>query len=285
MLLSKLRTIHLFKADFSWCQGLIIGRQMIKEAESKDRLHDSQWGTHPGRQAIGAVTLKVMSYQILRLTRTPLGSFNMDATSCFDRIIIALAMFLCRHQGVRVDPTLCTIKHKSAFKAHRTLGVWPTPSGDNLIQFQNCLDCSNCVAKGVWLNSMGRNEALMGYRHIWLPSVGYPLAAWGLHDKQLHQVEKHAVNAFLPKMGFSCKLSRNVIFGSRRHGGFGLTRLADYQGVNQTILFVQHLRLYDSICTLLHIGYSWYQLFCGVSFEMLGSPSIAVLHSPGSWFC
>jgi hypothetical protein len=49
---------------------------------------------------------------------------------------------------------------------------------------------------------MGRNEDLVGYRHIWLPSLGYPLTAWGLHDKQ-NQVEKNAVDAFLPKIGFS----------------------------------------------------------------------------------
>jgi hypothetical protein len=98
MLLHKLRTIHLFEADFNWCQGLIIGRRMIKEAEIKDRLHDNQWGTRPGRHALGAVSLKVMSYEIARLTRTPLGSFDMDATSCFDRIVIALSMYLCRRQ-------------------------------------------------------------------------------------------------------------------------------------------------------------------------------------------
>jgi hypothetical protein len=81
---------------------------MIKEAEIKDRLQDNQWGTCPGRPGLGAVSLKVMSYEIARLTRTPLGSFAMDATSCFDRIVIALSMYLCRHQGVPSGPCLMT---------------------------------------------------------------------------------------------------------------------------------------------------------------------------------
>ena len=106
MLLHKLRTIHLFEADFNWCQGLVIGRQMIKEAGTNNCLHDNQWGTRPGRHALGAVSLKVMSYEISCLTRTPLGSFDMDATSCFDRIIIALSMYLCRRQGVKQGPCL-----------------------------------------------------------------------------------------------------------------------------------------------------------------------------------
>ena len=41
MLLHKLRTIHLFEADFNWCQGLVIGRRMIKESEIKNRLHQT----------------------------------------------------------------------------------------------------------------------------------------------------------------------------------------------------------------------------------------------------
>jgi hypothetical protein len=64
MLLDKLRTIHLMEPDFNWLQGLVIGRRMIREAETKNRLHDNQWGSRPGRHALGAVMLKVMSYEI-----------------------------------------------------------------------------------------------------------------------------------------------------------------------------------------------------------------------------
>jgi hypothetical protein len=48
MLLNKLQTIHLFKADFNWLQGLVIGRRMIKAAETNSTLHDNQWGCRPG---------------------------------------------------------------------------------------------------------------------------------------------------------------------------------------------------------------------------------------------
>jgi hypothetical protein len=116
------------------------------------------------------------------------------------------------------DPIAHPIEHKSCFAAHRTLGVWPTPSGDNEEQFAQCLARSNRIAEGVRLNSMARNEALMGYRHIWLPSVGYPLACWGLSFDQCYQVEKNAVNAFLPKMGFASTTSRAILFGNSEDG-------------------------------------------------------------------
>jgi hypothetical protein len=109
------------------------------------------------------------------------------------------------------DPTLRPIEQKSVFDSHHTLDVWPTPSGDNKKQFTQCLARSNMIAEGVRLNHMAQNEALMGYRHIWLPSVGYPLACWGLSEAQLHRVEMNAVNAFLPKMGFRRKTAQAII--------------------------------------------------------------------------
>jgi hypothetical protein len=74
MLLNKLRTIHLFEADFNWLQGLVIGCHMIKATETNNTLHDNQWGCRPGRNALEVVMLKVMSYEISRLTRTPLAA-------------------------------------------------------------------------------------------------------------------------------------------------------------------------------------------------------------------
>jgi hypothetical protein len=156
------------------------------------------------------------------------------------------------------EPTASPIEHKSpsCFAAHQTLGVWPTPSGDTAKQSATCLERSNRIAKGVRLNNMAQNEALMGYCHIWLPSVRYPLACWGLSFDQCYQVEKHAVNTFLPKMYFATTTSGAIIFGSKKFGGFGLTRLRDFQDVNRITLFLQHVRLSDSIRKMYQIGYA-----------------------------
>ena len=85
-------------------------------------------------------------------------------------------------------------------------------------------------------------------------------------------------------MGFCCKTSRKLIFGSRAHGGFGLTPLFDFQGVNQATLLVQHLRLMDSVGKMLLIGYAWNQLFSGVSFQLLSNPDIILHHTPLGWY-
>jgi hypothetical protein len=47
-LLEKLRTIHLFEADYNWILGLIFGRRMVHNAEKQQHLNESQWGSRPG---------------------------------------------------------------------------------------------------------------------------------------------------------------------------------------------------------------------------------------------
>jgi hypothetical protein len=139
------------------------------------------------------------------------------------------------------DPIAQPVTHTSSDVAHRTLGVWPAPSGCNQEQFQQCHSKSNQIAEGVRHGHMGPNEALMGYTHIYLPSVGYALACWPLDAVQLKKLTSSAVNAFLPKMGFCRKMSRNLIFGSKQLQGYGLTPLINYQGVNQTTLLLTRL--------------------------------------------
>jgi hypothetical protein len=131
---------------------------------------------------------------------------------------------------------------------------------------------------------MARNEALMGHRHIWLPSVEYALIAWPLTEKQLHLVAVSSNNTFISKISFCQKTCRKIIFGSKAHGGFGLTSLADFQGVNQTCLMVQHIRLVDSVGKMLIIGYLWAQLYCKVSCQILSRPGTRLPHSPVRWF-
>ena len=41
-----------------------------------------------------------MSYDVSRLTRTPLGTLDNDAKACYDRIVMVLALVICPKHGV-----------------------------------------------------------------------------------------------------------------------------------------------------------------------------------------
>ena len=99
-LLDKLRTIHLFEADYNWLLGMIFGRRMVYNAEAQNHLFESQWGSRPGRSTEQAMIHKIISYKISRYTRTPLGTLDNDAKACYDRIVMVFALMLCQKHGV-----------------------------------------------------------------------------------------------------------------------------------------------------------------------------------------
>ena len=82
-LLEKLRTIDLFEADYNWLLGLVLELCMVYSAEEQHQLLDSQWGARPGRSTEQLYLYKTMSYEISRLTRTPLGTLDKDAKACY----------------------------------------------------------------------------------------------------------------------------------------------------------------------------------------------------------
>ena len=453
--LDQLRTINLFEPDFNWLLGMLFGKRMLRNTHTFRLLHDSQYGSRPGRHALGAVFMKLLSYEICRITRTPLASFDNDAKSCYDRIIIAMAMLLCQRagmpvqaclmaaiclqqaqyyvktkfgistsfyrsteespthgpgQGSRMGPvlwlliscllfaamaslcqgaTFCnpqnsiqlqrtgdgfvddvtnvcnfgfpnsllinatpqtlaaqlqreaqtwerllwsaggalelnkcfyyilswkfrhdghpllllppqlhgcniqltsgissdlhTIQHKPCNVAHRTLGVWMAPTGTSETQATQCLQRSQQITKGLRNNRLTRTQAWMAYRHIWLPSVGYPLACSSLTTAQLSKIQNSAIRDFLPHLGFARSFPRAVLYGPTQFGGFGLRTLHAHQGIEQIILFLQHYRLQDSPGKLLRMTLDWYQHYCGMSFPLFAAPCLSVPHAPEGW--
>ena len=126
-------------------------------------------------------------------------------------------------------------------------------------------------------------QAWMAYRHIWLPSVGYPLACSSLSNVQLSAIQKMAIRDFLPHLGFPRSFPRAVLYGPTECGGMALPTLNSRQGIEQTILFLQHYRLQDNPGKLVRIAVDWLQLFCGVSFPLFAAPQISVPQAPQGW--
>jgi exonuclease III len=116
--LEKLRVIHLFEADYNWLIGVIFGRRAMYAAVENHSIHDTQWGSIPGRQAQDCAMMKELNYTMSHLTRTPLALFENDAKSCYDRIVMRLALSIFRFYGVPAEAcemqekTLKHIKHR-----------------------------------------------------------------------------------------------------------------------------------------------------------------------------
>jgi Reverse transcriptase (RNA-dependent DNA polymerase) len=108
--LTNLGVIHLFEADYNLILKIIWARRNIWNLHNKNKIHDGQAGSRPGRRSIEVVIQKEMKYMYAHLTRTQLGTMDNDAKSCYDRIPCNFAMAVSAYFGI---PSCYTKLHAS----------------------------------------------------------------------------------------------------------------------------------------------------------------------------
>ena len=116
-LLHKLRVIHLFEADLNLLTG-IWSRRLAWNAENHNAYNTEQWGSASGQRASDVALMKRFTYTYAELTRTDLGSFDNDAKSCFDRMIVALVVLRNRHLGLPKEAAIIRAKFLQLAQYH-----------------------------------------------------------------------------------------------------------------------------------------------------------------------
>ncbi|KAI2512852.1 hypothetical protein MHU86_1641 [Fragilaria crotonensis] len=96
----RLRIIHLFEADYNFFLKLQWGHRLIRRADKLNLLNDGQYGSRPGRMAIEPVMLLQLTTDLCMVLKHNLARFDNDASACYDRIIVALAMLAARRCGM-----------------------------------------------------------------------------------------------------------------------------------------------------------------------------------------
>ena len=96
----RLRIVHLFEADFNFFLKLQWGHRLVRQACTLNLLHDSQHGSIPRRTAMDPIMLTQLTTDLCRILKHDLARFDNDASACYDRIIVALAMLAARRCGM-----------------------------------------------------------------------------------------------------------------------------------------------------------------------------------------
>jgi hypothetical protein len=109
----------------------------------------------------------------------------------------------------------------------------------------------------------------MAYNSCYMSSLGYGTAATSLSMDECKEIQKPPVNTILPKMGINRNTKREVVFGTMKYGGLGLTQLSVVQGYGQFQYLLGHLRSDDTSGTLYRILMEFTQLECGMEQEIL----------------
>ena len=85
--LETLRVLHLFEADLNLTVGILFGRRAMHHNVDHQLLHPGQYG-RPGGECQDVTFAKILHTHMATYSHTPLGQFESDAASCFDRIVM-----------------------------------------------------------------------------------------------------------------------------------------------------------------------------------------------------
>ena len=95
-----LHSIHLFEADFKFFLKLQWGYRLVRRALDFGLLHDGQHGSIPRRTALAPIMLTQLTTYLCRILKHDFARFDNDASPCYDRIAVALAMLAARKCGM-----------------------------------------------------------------------------------------------------------------------------------------------------------------------------------------
>jgi hypothetical protein len=101
--LNRLRIIHLFEADYNLFLKLLWGSRLVRRAVNFNLLNDGQHGSVPGRTTMDPIMLNQLTTDLCRLLKINYARFDNDASACYDRIIVALAMLAARRCGMPLN--------------------------------------------------------------------------------------------------------------------------------------------------------------------------------------
>lgn len=101
--LTRLRIIHLFEADLNLYLKLQWGHRLVRHALKKRLIHPGQHGSVPGRTTMDPIMLNQLTTDLCRISKHNYAHFDNDASACYDRIIVPLAMLAARRCGMQKE--------------------------------------------------------------------------------------------------------------------------------------------------------------------------------------
>ena len=182
------------------------------------------------------------------------------------------------------DQQSTPIQHYDCNKAHRTLGQFKAPNGNQSDHLHHMEKKSRNWLIAIKEAQLTRQEAHAAYTMIWFPSLSYGLGTTNLNYNELDSIQKPVINRILPALGYNRHLPRAVVFGSSRFGGLHFKHLYIDQGTKHVSQFIKYYRNGGTIGDLLKISLRWLHLVAGFSFCPLARPQLNYHHIEDKWY-
>jgi hypothetical protein len=130
----KLRIIHIIENDFNMATGILWGRRLMSQGESLNQFGEEQSGSRKNKQCPDVLLLKHLTYSILRLSKRNGTTFDNDAKSCYDRIVMLLASLASQRLGMpaKACKTFLTLLSQVQYKTRTSHGISDSTYGTTL---------------------------------------------------------------------------------------------------------------------------------------------------------
>jgi len=235
--------------------------------------HDAQtWHDVLGASG-GALELPKCSYQLLS------WQFTKDGVPYLKMEVPIHPVTVSNTDGT--DPQ--NIPAISAHTAHKTLGHYKDPAGNQSHQHRELIAKCNKAADFVATSPISRSEAWTYYFAIFLPSVGYPLASCHFSERKLEKVQRRAMSNIIAKCGYNRHTKREVIYGPAMYGGANFRTLYSIQSTGQVTAFLKYWRSPCQAGQLLRHATAWTQYALGTSVSFLTDVTTALPHMEAKW--
>ena len=95
----RLRIIHIYEADYNLLLA-VKWRQALFHAEAHQLLNEGLYGSRPGKSAHDPAFMEVLQHETYRMSMKSGINFDLDAASCYDRILPSMAVLCSRRMGM-----------------------------------------------------------------------------------------------------------------------------------------------------------------------------------------
>ena len=106
----RFRIIRLVETDFNQSLGMLLARPLGHFLEDTNEYPDMQYGSRDGQMTISAVLNKVLTFDIVRLTKTVMATEENDAVGCYDRIVQQMVSLHLQRMGLALAVIICVCR-------------------------------------------------------------------------------------------------------------------------------------------------------------------------------
>ena len=170
----------------------------------------------------------------------------------------------------------------STADAHKRLGIRFSIDGSWREEYRYWKQFTTEFVKKVKYAKLDRIGGHHTYATIWCSKFRYSSPCIGIGRKRLVVLEKLIIGPSLAAAGYSSKMPRAVVFGTKKYGGMRWESPLSILLTAQISLLMSSIRLNDVVGQMLQIQLEWMQLFAGVARPIMEASTV-IPYLTGGW--